>query len=312
MPVEKKSKGITRWSQLKANLKLHFLRKIRRPFGTTVELLLPIIFVFLCFLAPAPQPLQSYAAVKESDAVSPWSTKGLGAKVKGNTLFVKGAKAGEFKGEAKKWMENKDALNEWNSVVLKDGGGSGIDILGEVEVAKFSGKELEATIRVPQYEGFVKLPSIKKESTPKSMCRDRPKGLLPKPENCPTSAYFYSGHAGILGLVEGSYLQVWRHLLSRIHNLDDIFFPQKYSPNDIFPEFKNYKMNYAAMSSYKENRADRNEGRHKHLIFAEFPILLTFFLSLLLPFFLRAIIEEKEEDLKGVMVIMGLKKSVYW
>ncbi len=66
------------------------------------------------------------------------------------------------------------------------------------------------------------------------------------------------------------------------------------------------------MGKYKEQRKDRSLDRHDDLIFSIFPVLLTFFLSLILPFFLRAIIEEKEEDMKGLMIIMGLKKSVYW
>ncbi len=69
---------------------------------------------------------------------------------------------------------------------------------------------------------------------------------------------------------------------------------------------------FAGMGKYKEQRKDRSLDRHDDLIFSIFPVLLTFFLSLILPFFLRAIIEEKEEDMKGLMIIMGLKKSVYW
>ncbi len=52
--------------------------------------------------------------------------------------------------------------------------------------------------------------------------------------------------------------------------------------------------------------------RDASLAFSHFPIFLIFFMTLLLPFFLRAIVEEKEGDLKGLMTIMGLKKSVYW
>ncbi len=58
--------------------------------------------------------------------------------------------------------------------------------------------------------------------------------------------------------------------------------------------------------------ADEHYTRDITLTFTQFPIFLTFFMTLLLPFFLRAIVEEKEADLKGLMTIMGLKKSIYW
>ena len=63
---------------------------------------------------------------------------------------------------------------------------------------------------------------------------------------------------------------------------------------------------------FSEKGKDREFERYDNLIFAVFPVFVTFILSLIQPFILRMVIEEKEGDMKGLLTIMGRKKSVYW
>ncbi len=213
MHVEKKSKELTRLSQLKANLKLHFLRKIRRPFGTAVEIIVPMSFLILCFLVPAPTGLRSFRAVNETSPVPLFNTSGLRTRVSKKRLFVGGQAGPAFMRELVTWLKQPPVANavaHWRRLRLVRGSSRSVDMLGEVKVERFDDETLSAAIRVPQYEGFVRMPPLETEAVPASKCRERPTGrlVLPPHGDCPPSAYFYSGYAGIQGLVECAYLFV--------------------------------------------------------------------------------------------------------
>ena len=68
----------------------------------------------------------------------------------------------------------------------------------------------------------------------------------------------------------------------------------------------------ANFASISEKREDIEPTAIDEIFYLTFPTAAAFAFSLIVPFILRSVIEEKEEHMKSLMIIMGLKKSVYW
>jgi len=294
MAVLTKRAGVTRFNQLRAYLRIHVLRKWRRPYGTAIELLFPLAFVLLVFfLVPNRTNEKDYPAVGPSNFSNVMDDSSLAFANDLNIKPVVFVRAGNDAAESDVKVAVQDLTaalallseSKWTELQVKalDDGKDQAKLMSPYALAaitlnEYNSHSLKAIISMSRKE--VELPSVNVVALPRSQCRSRKKHEgLPK-EKCLTSTYLYSGFLGLQALLQCAWLSGHAGVkdTAALYNITA----------DVCSEVT---LAFRRDEKYSTHHIDRaiaaSHDSNFHVHMQIFPSILVFFLSLTIPFLLR-------------------------